>query len=163
MHLKIFTIPLSAHELSFDTTELDEFQSLHIIEDIQTHFLEIGSLPCVLVFMRYLPSISLARSRPAGFHSGTKKHIQLEGRSKEIADSLKDWRKKRAASEGVPPFLVLTNQEVSNIALTRPASLKDLGDIKGIGKAKLKNYGSEILEILRVASPEKATQKREAE
>ncbi len=156
MHLKIFTIPFSTREFGFDTSELEEFQSKHVIEDIQTHFFEVASLPCLVVFMRYLPCLSGS----SNLQSGTKRNrmtsslqkTNLEGRSKKVSEALKDWRKKRSASDGVPPFLVLTNQQVLSIAITAPVSLKELGEIKGIGQAKLKNYGPEILEIIKTIS-----------
>jgi superfamily II DNA helicase RecQ len=165
MHLKIFTIVFSTQTYTFQSTQLEQFQSTHIIEDIQTHFFEVASLPCLLVLIRYLP-IDVAQSIPDFTGKSSKRRpnqtsIPLDGDSREFAELLKDWRRKRSASDGVPAYLVLTNRQVANIARLRPLNLKQLGEMEGIGASKLQKYGEEILAIIQTISAPKQNQKEE--
>ena len=65
-----------------------------------------------------------------------------------LFNSLRDWRAARASKEGVPPFLVLTNDVLALVARQRPTTLNALGQIRGLGEAKVKRFGRELLGIL---------------
>ena len=60
----------------------------------------------------------------------------------------RDWRAERAKRDGVPPYLVCTNRQLAEMVSSRPESMHRLGAIDGIGKAKLENYGQELLALL---------------
>jgi len=65
----------------------------------------------------------------------------------------REWRSKRSKKEGVPPYVLFTNNQLAQIVIKRPQSLADLSKIEGIGKAKLEKYGQEILGISKIAAP----------
>jgi hypothetical protein len=61
---------------------------------------------------------------------------------------LKDWRNEKASELDIEPYLVLPQKTLMEIAKMLPRNKKALGSIKGIGKAKLRVFGDEILHII---------------
>lgn len=62
----------------------------------------------------------------------------------------RERRSKKSKKEGVPPYVIFTNNQLASIVKKRPQSLSELSEIEGIGKAKLEKYGQEILEISKI-------------
>ncbi|MCU1466883.1 MAG: ATP-dependent helicase UvrD/PcrA, partial [Actinomycetia bacterium] len=61
--------------------------------------------------------------------------------SPQLVDALKAWRRQRAASDGVPAYIVLSDAHLEGIADRRPDSLVELARCTGIGPTKLERYG----------------------
>lgn len=64
-------------------------------------------------------------------------------------EALRLWRRRLAAARGVPPYLVLHNRTLAELARWRPMTLADLRGIRGIGEAKAAHYGPAILAVVR--------------
>ncbi|MBA8795630.1 DNA helicase-2/ATP-dependent DNA helicase PcrA [Friedmanniella endophytica] len=69
-------------------------------------------------------------------------------------DRLKQWRKKQAASQGLPAYCVFTDATLTAIAEARPTGPGDLLRISGLGSAKAAKYGEPVLAILSGQDPE---------
>lgn len=65
---------------------------------------------------------------------------------------LKDKRTALAREQGVPPYLIFHDSTLLEILNRRPANLKEMGQINGVGQAKLERYGAEFLQVLAEAS-----------
>lgn len=63
---------------------------------------------------------------------------------------LRQWRKEVAQAEGVPLYAVFTNEQLAAIVQQRVESLAALGEIEGIGPARLERYGAGVLERLQI-------------
>lgn len=61
---------------------------------------------------------------------------------------MKEVRAKLAEAAGVPVYAVFTNEQLSRIAVEKPASLAKLREIKGVGEAKAASYGQQIFDCL---------------
>ncbi|GAB3768321.1 ATP-dependent DNA helicase UvrD2 [Microlunatus parietis] len=68
-------------------------------------------------------------------------------------EALKAWRKEAAAEQGVPAYCVFTDATLVAIAEARPATPADLIKIHGLGLAKAKKYGPEVLAVLADSAP----------
>ncbi len=68
--------------------------------------------------------------------------------SPALVDALKAWRRQRAASDGVPAYIVLSDAHLEGIANRRPESLAALAGCTGIGPTKLERYGDEIIAVI---------------
>jgi RecQ family ATP-dependent DNA helicase len=68
--------------------------------------------------------------------------------SQAIEDRLKTWRTAKAKEKGVPPYCVLSNQALRNVAVARPGADQELLGIPGIGPTIVRTYGTEILKIV---------------
>ena len=66
--------------------------------------------------------------------------------------ALRDWRRRRAADDGVPAFVVAHDTTLRAIADASPTTLTALSRIKGMGPTKLDRYGPEMLEAIASAS-----------
>jgi superfamily II DNA helicase RecQ len=82
-----------------------------------------------------------------------------------LFNTLRDWRAERCKKDGVPPYVICTNQQLAAVVAQRPQSLTGLMRIEGIGKAKAEKYGQEMLAILsaREEPPEPGSQSNEPE
>lgn len=66
----------------------------------------------------------------------------------ELVDILKDWRSERSYELDKPPFFVMHQTTLVEIAKAMPQTKEELLDIEGFGKKKYENYGEEILQII---------------
>jgi ATP-dependent DNA helicase RecQ len=64
-------------------------------------------------------------------------------------ERLKDWRKKTAASRGIPTLAVLPNHAILEVVVSRPRDLEALGALPTVGEKRAGLYGEDILRILR--------------
>jgi ribonuclease D len=69
--------------------------------------------------------------------------------SQRIEEELKAWRTAKAKERGVPPYCVLNNQAMRNVAVAQPGADQELLTIPGIGPTIVRTYGAEILKIVR--------------
>jgi DNA helicase-2/ATP-dependent DNA helicase PcrA len=66
----------------------------------------------------------------------------------ETFEALRAWRLGEAREKDVPAFVVFTDATLVAIAEARPQTLEELGELAGIGSAKLERYGAAVLEII---------------
>ncbi len=72
----------------------------------------------------------------------------VTGADPVVEQALRTWRSERSRRDGVPAYIVMHDATLMAIAVARPASLKGLRRIDGIGPAKLDLYGEEVLAVL---------------
>ena len=65
-----------------------------------------------------------------------------------LFDTLRAWRAAEAKTQSVPPYVIFHDSVLREIAAVRPASLSELGQIKGVGASKLERYGIRVLATL---------------
>jgi len=66
-----------------------------------------------------------------------------------LYDSLKSWRLQRAQAIQKPAFVVFSNAVLVNIATAKPTHISDLARVSGVGPQKLREYGDDVLRIVR--------------
>jgi DNA helicase II / ATP-dependent DNA helicase PcrA len=71
--------------------------------------------------------------------------VVLEGEAGELFERLRAWRSQAAASASVPAYVVFTDATLQAIAESRPATLRELAALPGIGARKLELYGEDVL------------------
>ena len=86
------------------------------------------------------PDSAAAVRRPA-----KRPKVVLEGEAGERFERLRAWRSSIAASASVPAYVVFTDATLQAIAEARPASLRELSGLPGIGARKLELYGADVL------------------
>jgi ATP-dependent DNA helicase RecQ len=65
-----------------------------------------------------------------------------------LFDSLRQWRRQRAAADGVPAYVVFHDATLAQIAERKPRTLADLRSVSGVGPSKLERYGKDVLEVV---------------
>lgn len=66
----------------------------------------------------------------------------------DARNRLRAWRKEMAAERKLPPYTILHDATIDDLCREMPASLEELLEVKGIGKAKVERYGAKLLELL---------------
>jgi len=67
--------------------------------------------------------------------------------SKGILPILHEWRSSVARREQRPPYFIMHDSTMQEIAAKKPMCLEDLEDIKGMGPLKVQKYGNQILSL----------------
>ena len=70
-------------------------------------------------------------------------------RHPELVPMLSAWRRVVAEEAGVPAFAIMHQRTLMAIADQLPVSLAELKNVPGMGKMKLKKYGSDIMQVVR--------------
>jgi ATP-dependent DNA helicase RecQ len=74
---------------------------------------------------------------------------ELPAASSGLFEALRAWRAAEAKGQSVPPYVIFHDATLREIAAARPASLDEMGQIKGVGASKLARYGAEVLDVVR--------------
>jgi DNA topoisomerase-3 len=69
-----------------------------------------------------------------------------------VVAALKAWRLEESRRKGVPAFRVLTDRALLGIAAADPESEEELVQVRGVGARVVKQYGRELLALLRRAT-----------
>jgi ATP-dependent DNA helicase RecQ len=70
------------------------------------------------------------------------------GADAKLFEALKGWRRETANANGVPPYVIFHDATLAEMVRAKPTNLVGLGRLSGIGEAKLKKYGNEVLAVL---------------
>lgn len=76
--------------------------------------------------------------------------INSSEQTKRMYENLRVWRNQEAHQQDVPPYMVLPNETLRQIAKVQPQTLEELHGIEGLSLRKLNQYGSVILSIVRM-------------
>jgi len=66
-----------------------------------------------------------------------------------LFEQLRAWRRGAAEQAGQKAFYVFPNATLKQIAAARPQTMEELEAVKGVGPAKLRQYGQAVLGITR--------------
>ncbi len=65
-----------------------------------------------------------------------------------VYDRLAAWRQTESSAQSVPPYVVASNDLLKRLAVIVPSTADELAAVKGIGPARLDQYGEAILRVL---------------
>jgi len=145
MRLKVFTLRLDPATGRFDDREVDVFQADREILDVSDFKVVHDGQPLWGLLVRWREP---ADGRSQDNISRKDWRGELDGPGQRLYDELRLWRSRVSKRDGLPPYLVLTNREVAEIARRRPATSAALQEIDGVGESKSKRWGEEILAVL---------------
>lgn len=75
--------------------------------------------------------------------------LSLSGPEEVIFEALRVWRRDLAKERGVPPYVILGDASLRELAHVRPSSMGGLLGIKGIGESKVQAFGHDLLAVVR--------------
>jgi ATP-dependent DNA helicase RecQ len=76
--------------------------------------------------------------------------------NQQLWEALRALRKRLAAEQSVPPYVIFHDSVLMDMVELRPLSLAELGRLSGIGASKLERYGAEFLAVLKEHGPKPA-------
>ncbi|HST74269.1 MAG TPA: RecQ family ATP-dependent DNA helicase, partial [Acetobacteraceae bacterium] len=125
-------------------TESGEFASLALVPERARPVLR-GEERVMLREETVAPARARRERRPAAVAA------DLPAAPAGLFESLRAWRAVEAKAQAIPPYVIFHDSVLREIAAVRPASLAELGQVKGVGASKLERYGARVLDILKTA------------
>jgi ATP-dependent DNA helicase RecQ len=129
----------------------------YLVSDPQDHGgLRFGEAALVRPLLRgeaqlalRLPPPSRERRQPSqGERLAATPVQELPAEAQQRFEALRRWRLGQARDQGVPPYVVFHDRTLVEIASRCPADLGELGQVSGVGAAKLERYGEAVLAVL---------------
>ena len=74
----------------------------------------------------------------------------LKGIERDLFEELRALRAQVAKAENVPPYVVFNDKSLVDMAILKPRDDSELLECSGVGRGKLRNYGEEFLDAIRV-------------
>ena len=69
--------------------------------------------------------------------------------SSTLFERLRALRKRLAEEQGFPPYIILSDKSLHELAVLRPKTMDELGQVNGIGDFKKRKYGKIFLEEIK--------------
>jgi ATP-dependent DNA helicase RecQ len=77
-----------------------------------------------------------------------KQRVAREEAENPLFQALRAKRREIAAAAGMPPYVIFHDSTLREMAAVRPSTLAAMGELPGVGAAKLQRYGPAFLEVL---------------
>jgi ATP-dependent DNA helicase RecQ len=74
--------------------------------------------------------------------------FEVPAADRALFEALRAWRKTQAASQGVPPYVIMHDRTLLEIAARRPKTEAELAACSGVGQGKLDRYGAAVLGVV---------------
>jgi len=84
----------------------------------------------------------------AGRRSRPSQAFEVPAADRALFEALRAWRKGQAALQGVPPYVIMHDRTLLEIAARRPKSAAELAACNGVGQGKLDRYGAAVLGVI---------------
>jgi len=191
MRIKLFTFRYSASLGGFDDRPLTQFVRDKEIVAFGEHFFCVNELPHITSVLTWqdavvreedlevarelrthppvdpsrvpIPAPQEKQRRRSRRNSAPDPTEGMDERERALFNTLREWHSARAKQEGVPPYLIFTNKHFAQTVTTRPDSPTALGNLHGVGVAKVTKYGKAVLEILSDAPSAEQLREPDAE
>lgn len=142
---------MSQNEWSDYITQLIQLGAIEILYERGG---KLTVTPFGMRLLRGCDSIELAVSVPRTANKHTSKDgIQdVSDPTSQLFAELKAVRQKMAKELGIPPYIIMSDATLLEMATRKPVDIGGLLDISGIGVVKLAKYGKPFLGVLRKVS-----------
>ncbi|GAB3399243.1 DNA helicase RecQ [Schumannella luteola] len=99
---------------------------------------------------REAPKAARGRGGAGAGGSGSRRgQVQeLPEGARDLFETLREWRATTARAQGVPAYVVFNDATLRGIALIKPTSRDELGEISGVGEKKLDTYAEAVLAVV---------------
>jgi ATP-dependent DNA helicase RecQ len=68
---------------------------------------------------------------------------------RELWEALRERRRRIAAEQGLPPYVIFHDATLMQMMEYRPTTLAAMLGLSGVGQAKLDRYGEQFLDVIR--------------
>ncbi len=72
----------------------------------------------------------------------------LDAATFALFSKLREWRKQVAETEKLPPYAVMTNEQLANVARERVKTAAAFADIEGVGPSKVERYAAAVVQLV---------------
>lgn len=81
--------------------------------------------------------------------SKKKKKKVIKSADQDLIDLLKAERKKMAAVQGVPAFVICGDASITDMAAKKPQTTEEFMEVFGIGRVKAEKYGARFMKVIK--------------
>jgi superfamily II DNA helicase RecQ len=141
--IKIFTIPFLEDSEVFYEDTINQYLLNKKVNSIKAEFFKCREKFYWTIFV---DSDTVVHGKKR--EEADKPAIKLDEQDELLLKRLKEWRKERAAKEGIPVYIIANNAQLLQIIELKPVSKETLKKVKGYGKKKIEQYGDDILKIV---------------
>ena len=72
----------------------------------------------------------------------------FENQNDRLFEALRQLRKKLADAQAIPPYIILSDKTLHQLATLKPTSIEAFGEISGIGEYKKEKYGKDFVTLI---------------
>jgi superfamily II DNA helicase RecQ len=144
MQLKLFILPVK--NLSAPEAEMNAFLRSHRVLAVKKEFVGDGENSFWTFCVEYLESAPAGLTGPGSKLPKVDYKELLKPEEFEVFSRLREWRKGMAEQEGVPVYVVFTNEQLAEMVKKRVSTKAGLKEIEGVGDARVEKYGAAVLE-----------------
>lgn len=140
--------PLSREQL--DYAALDAQIALQVFQELAERLESTGRLAEELHRARIVPKDEASeRSQPQARSKRPPIDLRpLTAEERRVVERLRDWRRRLAASESIPVYMICQDKTLEHLAIARPRTIEELTKIYGLGESKIARYGAGMLSQL---------------
>ncbi len=146
MKFRFFTI--SAQSPETGQQALNAFCAEHRVVSVDKQFVAQGVESYWSICVCYTEGADSVRSALSGKRDRVDYKEVLSESDFAVYAELRSLRKSIAEQEGVPAYALFTNEQLAAMVTARATTLSALGEIEGVGKARLEKYGALFLPLL---------------
>ena len=148
MQLKLFVLPVK--NLGAAEAEMNGFLRGHQVLAVKKEFVPDGENSFWSFCVEYLDGAGAGALLSGGKLPKVDYKEVLKPEEFEVFSRLRDWRKAVAEQEGVPVYVVLTNEQLAQMVQKQVKSKAGLKEIEGVGDARVEKYGEALVQLLAV-------------
>ena len=147
MKFHVFTIEVRDPGPGQDA--LNAFCAQHRVTEVDKRFVDQGPCSSWTFFVATLDGDGSAR--PVGERKRVDYREVLNESDLAVFAELRNLRRALAENEGVPQFALFTNEQLAAMVTQRVSTPSALGEIEGVGKARIDKYARHFLPLLKKA------------
>ncbi|MBF8271341.1 MAG: ATP-dependent DNA helicase RecQ [Magnetococcales bacterium] len=146
MQIRFFTVPVHGGDAAAGL--LNQFLSGHRVLSMDRSFVQDGPNSAWSFCVHFEASAGSPITMPGKRPKVDYKEV-LNDQDFAVFARLRDLRKERSESEGVPAYALFTNEQLAEMVQRRVTTPSALLEISGIGDARVEKYGEDFLKLLR--------------
>lgn len=147
MDLRIFTLPFDPSQEGFPDEIVRDFCLNKKVYSVQSQFFVHEGRPFWSVAVQYDALLKVEEEKAPG----------LDELQQQLYNRLKAWRKQQGEKEGVPVYILATNQQLTTMVRLKVQSLEAFKQIKGFGAKRVQKHGKQIVAIIKAFFEENKT------
>ncbi len=163
MSLQYKFFMINAIEPQESEDELNRFLRSVRVVNVQREFVAHGDSPFWFLSVEYL--FNQSGNVRDDVRSDRKSKIDykeiLSDDDFAVFVKLRDWRKKVAEEYAIPVYTIFTNDQLAQISQKRVMEKVSLQQIPGVGDARVKKYGDDVINIVRNPTHKKSDEAEE--
>ena len=162
MKMKLFTLPFTDQSGTFDDSAMQAFLHDKVVSAIYHHSFELNNRPYWSLLVKYREKGEPDENQPASYRGQAKAGnngddnqkpkppaIDLTPAEMKVFEALRTWRKKFAATENIPVYMICNNRDLQLIIKARPNDVNALHTIGELKPAFIQKYGGALLQAMQ--------------